>query len=550
MKSKVYKSRQTGLNMRKSIFALLLVFASFTAFSQEDAWVYFNAKPNSATFLSNPLTMLTQRSLDRRTTQNIALDIKDVPIHQPYIDQVENATGISVMAKSKWFNAVHVRGSQSQIDALDNLAFVDHIDFANRNLNTGGRMATPKPIHKVNKTFETAINFNYGDSDNQIQMLNGHLLHQQNFTGSGKIIAVMDGGFPGVNTLSTFSRLRDNNKILGGYDYVNRDNNFYTGISHGTLVLSTMGGYKNGDLVGTAPDASYYLFITEDGANEGPLEESLWVEAAEEADRLGVDIITTSLGYSNFDNPDYSHTYEDMNGTTAYISRGLDIAFSRGMICVVSAGNSGDMPWHYITAPADAINALTVGAVDAAENYATFSSQGPSFDGRVKPDVAAQGQDSVVCNSNGSITSANGTSFSCPIIAGMVASFWQALPGKTNAQIMQLVKESASIYNNPNDELGYGIPDFAAALQSGLGVKIFQESEFAIYPNPASHAIFVNLPGTFGHVALYNSIGQKILEQNISAANSVIALDGLTSGIYVYKIQANGFSKNGKLIKK
>lgn len=535
--------------MRK-IFTLLFVFAALAAFAQEDAWVYFNAKPNSATFLSNPLTMLSQRSLDRRTAQGIALDIKDVPIHQAYIDQIEAADGIAVLAKSKWFNAVHVRGTQAEITALDALSFVDHIDFANPDLNIAGRTATPKAIKKVNKIFETEVTFNYGNSANQIEMLNGHLLHQQDYTGSGKIIAVMDGGFPGVNTASTFSRLRDNNQILGGYDYVSRDADFYTGISHGTLVLSTMGGYKDGQLVGTAPDASYYLFITEDGANEGPLEESLWVEAAEEADRLGVDIINTSLGYSDFDNPDYSHTYEDMNGTTTYISRGLDIAFSRGMICVVSAGNEGNDDWHYITAPADAINALTIGAVNASGDYASFSSQGPSFDGRVKPDVVAKGQAATVSNAMGSITTANGTSFSGPIIAGMVASFWQALPNKTNAEIMQLIKQSASIYATPNEELGYGIPDFAQALEDALGTQSFTNATFAIYPNPAGSMVNVAIPSGFAHLALYNSIGQKVLEQNISGENGVISLDGLNSGIYFYKIDGNGLSQNGKLIKK
>lgn len=536
--------------MSKQIFTMLIVLASLSAFAQEDAWVYFNAKPNSAIFLSNPLTMLTQRSLDRRTVQNIALDIKDVPIHQPFVDQVEAATGISVMAKSKWFNAVHVRGSQSEISALDALSFVDHIDFANPDLNIAGKMATPKKIKNVNKTFETDVVFNYGNSANQIEMLNGHLLHQQNYTGAGKIIAVMDGGFPGVNTASTFSRLRDNNKILGGYDYVTRDPDFYSGISHGTLVLSTMGGYKDGQLVGTAPDASYYLYITEDGNSEGPLEESLWVEAAEEADRLGVDIITTSLGYSNFDNPDYNHTYEDMNGTTTYISRGLDIAFSRGMICVVSAGNEGSNDWHYITAPADAINALTVGAVNSSGNYASFSSQGPSFDGRVKPDVVAKGQAATVSNTTGNITTANGTSFSGPIIAGMVASFWQALPNKTNAQIMQLVKQSASIYTTPNEELGYGIPDFAQALEDALGTQVFPDPKFSIYPNPAGSNLYVTIPSGAANVSLYNSLGQKVLEQYVSGENAVINLEQIASGMYVYKVEGNGTSQNGKLIKK
>lgn len=534
----------------KKIFTLLLVFVSLTSFSQEDAWVFFNAKPQSAAFLSNPLTMLTQRSLDRRMVQNIPVDFLDVPVHQPYIDQVENATGISVMAKSKWYNAVHVRGTQSQIEALESLAFVDHLRFANPTLNTADRTPQPKTIQKVNKMLETAADFNYGNSGNQIEMLNGHLLHQQDYTGSSKVIAVMDGGFPGVNTSATFQRLRDNNLILGGYDYVNRDANFYSGISHGTLVLSTMGGYKEGQIVGTAPDAGYYLYITEDGDNEGPLEESLWVEAAEEADRLGVDIITTSLGYSNFDNPDYSHTYEDMDGVSTFISQGVNFAFSRGMICVVSAGNEGNNDWHYITAPADATYALTAGAVNADGDYASFSSYGPSFDGRVKPDVATQGAGSVVSGVNGNVTTSSGTSFSCPILAGMVASFWQAVPEMTNAQIVQFIKESASQFSNPDDELGYGIPNFAEALEAALSTQLFNHTKtFAIFPNPAGSTVNVVIPTGFAQMTMYNAIGQKVLEQYVSETD-VISLERLNSGIYLYKIESNGFSQNGKLIKK
>jgi serine protease AprX len=540
----------------KKIILIVFISFSFSAFSQEeDAWIYFNAKPNTATFLSNPLSMLTQRSLDRRTLQNIPLDLKDVPVYQPFIDQIEAAAGITVYAKSKWLNAVHVRGLLSEIQALSTLPFVSSIDFANKQLNgiprfNGNRV--PNKIKKVNKTYETEVVFNYGNSANQIQMLNGHVLHQQNFTGSGKIIAVMDGGFPGVNTAASFARLRNNNQILGGYDYVNRNSDFYTGINHGTLVLSTMGGYKDGQLVGTAPDASYYLFITEDGINEWPLEESLWVEAAEEADRLGVDIINTSLGYTTFDNTAYNHTYEDMNGQTTFISRGVNEAFSRGMICVNSAGNSGNSDWFYISAPADAIHALAIGAVDANGTIVGFSSRGPSSDGRVKPDVCAQGLASVVSNQNGIISTASGTSFSGPITAGMVASLWQALPNKTNAQLVQIIKESASIYSNPNNELGYGIPNYWQAYQNAiLGTNTSTSNEFNLYPNPVKNTISFTFPNDFknGTIVFYNTLGQLVLNEKITTQNSKLEVDALKSGIYLYQIEADNFSKTGKIIK-
>lgn len=537
----------------KKIILFSLLIISFSAIAQEDAWVYFNGKPNAQTFLDNPLTMLTQRSLDRRITQGIALDMMDVPVHQSYINQVEAATGITVLAKSKWMNCVHVRGNTLQnIQALANLAFVSSIDYANVNLNRPGANSTQVEKRKVNKTMETLVNFNYGNSANQIQMLNGHLLHQQNYMGQGKIIAVMDGGFPGVDTAAPFARLRDNNKILGGYDYVNRDPNFYTGISHGTMVLSTMGGYVDGQLVGTAPDASYYLFITEDGNNEEPLEESLWVEAAEEADRLGVDIFNTSLGYTEFDNPAYNHTYDEMNGITNFSTRGVNAAFSRGIISVNSAGNSGNSEWFYVSSPADAINALTVGAVNASGNIASFSSRGFETNSYIKPDVAAQGVASVLSNTNGTIATANGTSFSSPITAGMVASLWQALPAKTNAELIQLIKESSSQYTNPDYEKGYGIPNFNQALINGtLGFVSNESKDFNVYPNPANDFITIQFPYSIENasISVYNSLGQNVIENKLSNENSKISLEELESGVYIYKIEANNFSKTGKISK-
>ncbi len=291
----------------KRILIFFFLISGLTAFSQiEDAWVYFKDKPNSQTYLDNPLTMLTQRALDRRNTQNILLDLKDVPIYQPYMDQISVATGISIKAKSKWLNCVHVRGLQANINALKSLTtVVDHIDFANHTLNTSKIKLAKSKFNPIHKTLQTNVSFSYGTSTNQIQMLNGILLHQSNFTGLGKIIAVLDAGFPGVDSAQPFQRLRDNNQILGGYNYVNKSTNFYSGDSHGTSVLSLIGGFTDGQLVGTAPDAQYYLYVTEDATSENPVEESNWVEAAEEADRMGADIITTSLGYFAFDNAAY-----------------------------------------------------------------------------------------------------------------------------------------------------------------------------------------------------------------------------------------------------
>ena len=482
----------------KKLCLFVFLLLSTLAFSQEDAWVYFNAKANSQSYYDSPLLMLSQRALDRRINQKIDLDFKDVPINQAYINQIKLVSGITIMAKSKWLNAIHIRGTQATISSLKGFAFVDKIDFANKTLNKTSKTAKEYKVEAERNTKKIAVNFSYGTSANQIEMLNGQLLHQDNYTGSGKIIAVIDAGFPGVNTALPFQRLRDNNQILGGYDFVARNNNFYTGSSHGTSVLSSMGGFKDNALVGTAPDASYYLFITEDNSSENPVEESLWVEAAERADSLGVDVINTSLGYFEFDNAAYNHTYSEMNGVTAFMSRGAEIACSRGMVVVVAAGNEGGTTKPFIGVPADAVSVLSIGAVSGAKMRASFSSIGPTSDGRIKPDVMAQGVSAVLSDELGNIIAANGTSFSSPIMAGMVASLWQALPNKTSKEIRQLIIESADRFTVPTNQYGYGIPDFSLALKNGLQLPMQSSTtNFALYPNPTKDFVSVSFPESF-----------------------------------------------------
>jgi subtilisin family serine protease len=535
----------------KKTFFIFFFFSCFFGFSQEDAWVYFNVKNNSQSYYDDPLLMLSQRAIDRRTAQNIPLDSEDVPIDESFINQIKTVSGITVMAKSKWLNALHIRGTQTAVNSLKYFPFVDKIDFANKALNLTGRKTAVAKIKTVNKVLEKQIDFAYGSSANQIQILHGDLLHQQNYTGAGKIIAVMDAGFPGVNTAQPFQRLRDNNQILGGYDFVSRNDNFYTGDSHGTMVLSCMGGYKDGSLVGTAPDASYYLFRTEDGASENPVEESYWVEAAEKADSLGVDVINTSLGYFGFDNTAYNHTYDEMDGKTAFMTRGAEIAFSRGIMVVVSAGNEGATANPNIGVPADGISVLTVGAVSPAKVVTSFSSIGPSSDGRVKPDVMAQGQSVVMSNASGAIVTANGTSFSSPITAGMVACLWQAFPNKTNKEIRDLIVKSADRYSVPDNQYGYGIPDYSSALSNGLGVNDFSVKDAFLYPNPTNDIITISSYGKFdvGTVRIYSMLGQKITEQTITKAVPAISLKTLQSGIYIYEIDWNGNVTTGKIIK-
>ena len=530
------------MNTKIPIITLLLIF-NF-CFAQEHAWVYFKDKPDEAAFIANPLAMLSQKALDRRIRQSIALDIKDIPIATSYIEAVTAATGIKVKAKSKWLNALHVFGSVVEINALSSLSFVDRIEFAANRLNTN------IPIAKVTQDkFKVKTNFNYGGSVNQIEMLGGDFLHQQNFTGEGITIAVMDAGFPGVDTFSAFKRIRDNGQILDGYNFVNRSTHFYTNSSHGTSVLSTMAGFVDGQLIGTAPDANYYLFITEDVSQETPVEESLWVEAAEKADSLGVDIINTSLGYTTFDDARYNYSYADMNGTTTFITRGAEIAFSRGMIIVNSAGNSGNNPWHFISAPADGVHVLSIGAVDGDENITSFSSFGPTADGRIKPDVDAKGGGTTLIDGFGNVSAASGTSFSSPVICGVIACFWQANPTKTNAEIIKAIKESGHLYANPTDHEGYGIPNFEKAFEELIAINF--EGDYTFFPNPFSDNIQFQFSDNVKtlQIFLFDISGRLLLSRQVSKQNPQIDVDRLSHGMYILKIDQQNTSRSFKMIK-
>lgn len=521
--------------MKKKITLLFCLLYLTNSYSQnEDAWVFFTDKPNAQQHIANPLQILSQRAIDRRTKQNIPLDEKDAPIHQLYYNQIKSANGITVLAKSKWLNAMHIQGTEAVISALKTqFSFVNKIEFANKSLGTITRKPKQQPLNKFK---EVTTNFNYGNASNQITMLKGNYLHEQGFTGEGMIIAVIDAGFPNVNTMTGFERLRTNNKILGGYDFVTRSSNFYTAHNHGTHVLSTIAGYIEGSFVGTAPDASFYLFRTEEAAQERPIEESLWVEAAEKADSLGVDVINSSLGYSTFDNGSYNYTYNDMDGKKTFISRGAEIGASKGMILVISAGNEGNNTWKHITAPADAKSVLTVGAVQANRSLATFSSRGPTADGRVKPDVMAQGQGSAIIHYNtDAVSSSNGTSFSSPIMAGVVACLWQAFPNKTSEEIKNIIRESSDNYTTPNADYGYGIPDFQQAFQTLSANDLKDNMSIKVYPNPATHIIyFKNFKSQPKTIVIYNILGKKIATYQLQ--NNKIEVSNLSKGMYILKI--------------
>ena len=537
--------------MKKKLLFISVIFFQFYAYAQvEDAWVYLADKENVSQAISNPITILTQRAIDRKASQGIAIDDKDVPVNENYILSLKAATGITVLAKSKWFNAVHVRGDILDIEALltnPNTSFVTSIEYAN------GTVSTSRSNQVVNKfeIEETNVVFNYGNTQNQVEMLNLHHLHQEDYTGEGVLIAVLDAGFSGVNTIDAFSRLRNNGDLLGGYDFVDRTSAVYdyTGNTHGTKVLSTMAAFVEDQFVGTAPDASYYLFRTEDAGSENPVEESYWVEAAERADSLGVDIINTSLGYKDYDNPSYTHVSADLDGYTTYITKGANLAFQKGVLLVNSAGNSGASG---VNAPADSPFVVSVGAVDALGNYVSFSSQGSSIQPTQKPNVVARGGASFVVSATNAIVQNNGTSFSSPILAGALACLKQALPNNSNQELIDFMQQSASQYSTPDYFLGYGIPDFQQAKSLGLEFEAANRKSFKVYPNPVRDNLQIQFYGTVqnAEITVFDVIGKHLFTKPISRQLNTLDLSTIRKGVYIVTILADNKKSNTfKLIK-
>jgi serine protease AprX len=535
--------------MKKNTLLLFLVFLQAVNAQIEDAWVYFSDKENVQQSIDNPITILTQAAIDRKALHNTPIDERDVPVNENYITQIKNQPGITVFAKSKWMNCVYVRGTQANIQNLLALSFVVGIEYADKSLNFA---PVNNPVEDKFAFLSETRNFNYGLAANQIEMISGDYLHDEGYTGTGIIIAVLDSGFPGVDTQGGFAYVRDDGRILGTYDFVDRSEIINNNSSHGTRTFSNMGGYIENQFVGTAPDASFYLFKTEDVTSETPVEEAYWVEAIERADSLGVHVINTSLGYRVYDNPAYSHTYEDLDGQTTFSARGANHGFDKGLLLVTSAGNSGNSNFPWVGTPADSPGMLSIGAVDADGIAAGFSSQGPTVDGRIKPDVMAQGVAAVVINQNNEIVTNNGTSFSSPITAGAVACLWQARPEYTNAQIMQLVRESAHLFNNPTDKMGYGIPNFQTALEILLSLDNPVKKDFTVYPNPVRELLFVDLPDISVKTTarIYNTLGVLVLEKTLFQNEKSIPISALQNGLYLLNLQSENQNQSFKIIKR
>ena len=532
------------------VVAILCIQQSFA--QNQDAWVIFADKENVEASLADPILIMTQEAIDRKTLQGTPIDERDVPINENYVTQIKNASGITVLSKSKWMNCVYIIGSQSNIEALLDLPFVTNVEYDDTSLNLfpGAPIENKFALEEANQR----INYNYGSAANQIEMLSGDYLHELDYTGEGMIVAVLDAGFPSIDTNPGFQKMRDENRILGTYDFEARTENVDGTSSHGFNTSSDIGGFLQDEFVGTAPQASFYFFVTEYTPTETPAEEAWWVEALERSDSLGVDVVNTSLGYRVFDNPNYDYSYEDLNGQTTFSARGANIAFDKGMILVTSAGNGGNTSFPTVGTPGDSPGTLTVGAVSSNGNYASFSSIGPTVDGRIKPDVMAQGASAAVISTSGGVDFSSGTSFSSPIMAGVVTCLWQARLQTPNGTIMQIIRESANLYNNPTDEMGYGIPNFedayAALQQLGLEDE-FLMSNFALYPNPVTSKINISFPEEISNATftIYSILGNKVLSTEISRSFNSVNMEALNSGMYIASINSNNKQISFKIIK-
>lgn len=547
--------------MKYSIIALL-VFITFELSGQalNKYWVQFTDKNNTPYSIFKPQEFLSPRAIERRRNQGIPIVLNDLPVTPDYINTIKSF-GVEVYLTSKWFNAVTVYiEDEITLQRVKNLPFVKKVEAT-------GRYRKPRPMRR-NRNRDRSSNYSkienaYGYGWNQITMLNGHLLHDIGYRGEDMMIAILDGGFVNLDISPFFDSLRTNHKLLRSRDFVDNDGWAYEASNHGFNVASTIGANLPGLLVGTSPDATMICVRTEEVGSELRIEEDNWVAAAEFADSLGVDVINSSLGYTSFDKGYMTYSYQDMDGNTARISQGADIAASKGILVVNSAGNEGDGSWRYIGTPADADSVMSVGAVDAYGKKARFSSFGPTRDGRIKPNISARGYKTVVGTPTYKVDSVNGTSFSSPVMAGMVTSLWQAFPTKNNMEILRAVELSGNLAANPNNALGHGIPDMMKAYQLLSGSTAIdidsKSSNPIVIPNPFDEVfdlLFYSKNVADIEIDISNILGQTVVKgsrrvyQNKMNRISITELSKYPAGSYIITLNIGTTSYKVKVLKR
>lgn len=547
--------------MRRLFVLMTLLIIIVTAYPQiapDRYWVQFTDKNDTPYSIDRPEEFLSERSIQRRVKYGIALDEKDIPINPSYIEAVEK-TGAAILNPSKWLNGVTIETSNmSVLNEIEKLPFVKKTrtlqdEPLKQMLKNESFMYEMNPVTIVGAN--VSRNY-YGSAHTQIELLNGISLHNMGYQGEGVWIGICDSGYTGVDVHDVFQNMRDENRLLGTKDFVYKNGVVYSDDHHGTACLGLMAGYMPGTYVGTAPKASYFLCRTENINSENIIEEYNWVSAAEYMDSLGIDMISTSLGYIGFDDPDVSHVYEDFDGETCIITIGAEIASSRGILCVAAAGNEGDNDFPYVGGPGDGKNVLTVGGVKADGTRAGFSSIGPTYDGRIKPDVMSFAYAVTVASPNGGFYEGNGTSFATPSLAGMLACYWQARKDAPESKIREIIKQSSNNYSSPNNEYGYGIPDFEKALDM-LNLEncdiLGENNLFSVYPNPSNGVVEFALNYDIKvTVQVYDMLGKMIYmfdnhNSDIDELNSF--LSNLEEGVYMIKALGDGNIFTTKLIK-
>jgi hypothetical protein len=542
------------------IFFTLSVIALTTVNAQQDFVqyaIYFNDKNNSNYNIYHPEEFLSQRAIQRRNRFEISISENDLPVSPSYIAQIKQF-GIKIQHSSKWLNAATIKvNSNFNIELISSLPFVKKVQKV-----YDSQSETTKKTNKFATEASLQTLTDYGLSENQIKMINADALHDMGYLGQGMVIAVLDAGFNNVQNNSGFAHLFNENRVLGVKDFVTNDGSVYEDHQHGTNVLSVMAADLPGQIIGTAPKAAYWLIRTEDAATETLAEEFNWVVGAEFADSVGVDVINSSLGYTTFDNTLDDHTYQDLDGNTTVITKGANIAASKGILVVNSAGNSGSDSWYYIGAPADGHSVLTIGAVDANGEIAAFSSRGPSYDGRVKPDVCGQGNGTTLLSPTGAVSVGSGTSFSSPLIAGIAACLMQAFPDSSNFKIMEAIRVSAHKYGNPDADYGYGIPNFYRAFLYLAGITLpdyTKDQIFSVGPNPfTDKTILAFYSANAQNIAIKISdvSGKVISEYNKKMARGGVEFIPINyseqlnaAGIYIVTVFANNNKYSLKLLK-
>ena len=495
-----------------------------------------------------PSQLLSERALNRREKSGITVpDIQDLPVFSGYLDEI-SSLGLTLHTTSKWMNTGLFKTIMPVDPALLlNLPYVKDVKLVKN------------PSTKSNYTDKLDFPVYQADTypyDRPITLVNGSLLHSSVYNGTGILIAVLDGGFLNAHLISSLQSLRNRKGIKGTYDFIENNEFVYAYHNHGTAVLSVLAGQLEDQIKGTAPGAEYLLFRTEDTGSEFSVEEDFWVAAAEYADSAGADIISSSLGYYNFDDPALNYKFSDLDGNSAFVTIAADIAASKGILVICSAGNERNKEWKRILAPSDGDSVISSGAVDGNNVISTFSSAGPSADGRVKPDNTTMGVNVPVQVDLSLIVRSSGTSFSCPVLSGMAACLMQAVPSAINTEIIEALHYSADRYTLPDSLYGYGTPDMQKTIMRLQDIHVIRPSaEFVTGPNPTTgevEIIFREDPGTM-IIEIFNTSGVAIYRKQIpeyaGRTLRIQALNNRGRGIYLIRITTDNGIFTNKIIK-